>query len=158
MRDGHVVSLQYILRNDEGVELDRSGPGDPLVYLHGASNIVPGLEEKLTGATKGATVRAVVPPERGYGPRVEGAVQRVPRSAFAPDAQIEEGMQVVGESDDGQALTFFVTEVAPETIVLDGNHPLAGETLHFECTVEDIREATDEERSHGHVHGPHGHG
>ena len=150
-----VVTLAYTLRV-EGEIIDQSRDGSPLLYLHGAMNIVPGLEEQLEGAAQGDTVTATVPPEKGYGPRI-GEAQEVPRHLFPDDAELAAGMQVIAHDEEGRQIPFFITGISDEKITVDPNHPLAGETLHFEVTVEELRDATDEEIEHGHPHGPGGH-
>lgn len=150
-----VVTLTYTLRVD-GEIIDQSRDGSPLLYLHGAMNIVPGLEEQLEGAAQGDMVTATVPPEKGYGPRI-GEAQEVPRHLFPDDAELAAGMQVIAHDDEGRQIPFFITGISDEAITVDPNHPLAGETLHFEVTVEALRDATDEEIEHGHPHGSGGH-
>lgn len=151
-----VVALSYTLRDDEGEVIDESRDGRPLLYLHGARNIVPGLEEQLEGAAEGESIKATVPPEKGYGPRI-GETQDVPRNLFPADAELAAGMQVVGHDDKGRQIPFFITGFTEATVTIDPNHPLAGETLHFEVTIESLRDATEEEIEHGHPHGPGGH-
>ena len=151
-----VVSLAYVLRDDDGEIIDQSETGSPLLYLHGAQNIVPGLEEQLEGVAEGESVKATVSPEKGYGPRI-GEAQDVPRNLFPDDAELTAGMQVVAHDDDGRQIPFFITGIADDTITVDPNHPLAGETLHFEVTVQSLRDATEEEIAHGHPHGSGGH-
>ena len=151
-----VVTLSYTLHDDDGELIDRSEDGRPLLYLHGARNIVPGLEEKLEGVGEGETIKATVPPDKGYGPRI-GEAQEVPRSLFPADAQLAAGMQVIAHDDEGRQIPFFITGVGEDSVTVDPNHPLAGETLHFEVTVESLRDATEEEIAHGHPHGPGGH-
>ena len=151
-----VVTLSYILRDDDGEVIDQSQDGSPLLYLHGARNIVPGLEEQLEGVGEGESVKATVSPEKGYGPRI-GEAQEVPRNLFPADAELAAGMQVVAHDDEGRQIPFFITGIAEDTITVDPNHPLAGETLHFEVTVQSLRDATEEEIEHGHPHGPGGH-
>jgi len=151
-----VVTLAYNLRGDDGEIIDQSSEGSPLLYLHGAMNSVPGLEEKLEGVSAGETIQAVIPPEKGYGPRI-GESQEVPRRLFPADAQLFAGMQVLAHDDQGREIPFFVTGIGEDTVTVDPNHPLAGETLHFEVKVEALRDATDEEIEHGHPHGPGGH-
>lgn len=151
-----VVTLSYTLHDDDGELIDQSRDGSPLLYLHGARNIVPGLEEQLEGVTEGETIKATVSPDKGYGPRI-GEPQDVPRHLFPADAQLQAGMQVVAHDDQGRQIPFFITGITEETITVDPNHPLAGETLHFEVTVEALRDATDAEIEHGHPHGPGGH-
>ena len=151
-----VVTLAYTLRDDSGEVIDQSSEGSPLLYLHGAMNIVPGLEEQLEGVAPGETIKATVPPEKGYGPRI-GEAQEVPRSLFPEGAELSAGMQVLAHDDQGRQIPFFITGISDETVTVDPNHPLAGETLHFEVTVESLRDATEEEIEHGHPHGPGGH-
>ena len=151
-----VVSLSYTLRDDDGEVIDQSEDGSPLLYLHGAQNIVPGLEEQLEGVAEGESVNATVSPEKGYGLRI-GEAQEVPRNLFPADAELAAGMQVVAHDDEGRQIPFFITGITEDTITVDPNHPLAGETLHFEVTVDSLRDATEEEIAHGHPHGPGGH-
>ncbi len=151
-----VVTLSYTLRDDDGEVIDESREGSPLLYLHGAQNIVPGLEEQLEGKEAGESLKATVPPEKGYGPRL-GQSQEVPRSLFPEGAELTAGMQVVAHDDSGRQIPFFIIGFTDETVTIDPNHPLAGETLHFEVTVESLRDATEEEIEHGHPHGPGGH-
>jgi len=151
-----VVSLAYVLRDDDGEIIDQSETGSPLLYLHGAQNIVPGLEEQLEGVAEGESVKATVSPEKGYGPRI-GEAQDVPRNLFPDDAELSAGMQVVAHDDEGRQIPFFITGITDDTITVDPNHPLAGETLHFEVTVQSLREATEEGIAHGHPHGSGGH-
>lgn len=151
-----VVTLAYTLRDDDGEVIDQSDDGSPLLYLHGAQNIVPGLEEQLEGVAQGESVKATVSPEKGYGPRI-GESQEVPRNLFPADAELAAGMQVVAHDDEGRQIPFFITGITDDTITVDPNHPLAGETLHFDVTVESLRDATEEEIAHGHPHGAGGH-
>lgn len=151
-----VVTISYTLRDDDGEIIDSSDESNPLVYLHGATNIVPGLEEELEGAAQGDSIKAMIPPEKGYGPRI-GEAQEVPRKLFPADAELAAGMQVMAHDDEGRQIPFFITGMSEETVTVDPNHPLAGETLHFDVTIEALREATEEEIAHGHPHGPGGH-
>ncbi|MDH4283341.1 MAG: peptidylprolyl isomerase [Myxococcales bacterium] len=151
-----VVTLSYTLRDDSGEVIDESAEGSPLQYLHGAMNIVPGLEEQLEGLATGESIKATVPPEKGYGPRI-GQSHEVSRNLFPTDAELVAGMQVIAHDDQGRQIPFFIIGMTEETVTVDPNHPLAGETLHFEVTVESLRDATEEEIAHGHPHGPGGH-
>jgi len=151
--DGQVVILQYTLKNDQGDVLDSSEGGDPLPYLHGAGNIVPGLEKAITGKALGETVNVVVAPEEGYGVRDPAAVQEVPRNAFPEDADVAPGAQFVMHGEGGEVLPVWVVSATDESVTLDANHPLAGQSLHFTVTIQDIREPTEEEKTHGHPHG-----
>ncbi|MBK7643181.1 MAG: peptidylprolyl isomerase [Planctomycetes bacterium] len=154
---GKVVRIHYTLRGETGEVLDSSDSSEPLEYLHGASNIVVGLEEGLLGATPGQKVRVKVAPEKGYGPRAPDAVHAFPRDAFPADMPIEEGMSFQAEGEDGQSLPVWVLSVEAEQVMVDFNHPLAGHTLDFEVTIDGLRDATSEEIAHGHPHGPGGH-
>jgi FKBP-type peptidyl-prolyl cis-trans isomerase SlyD len=149
--EGMVVSIHYTLKNDDGDVLDSSSGGEPLAYLHGAENIVPGLERQLTGRTTGDKFEAVVQPAEGYGERSEIDPQKVPRDAFPDGADLQEGMQVVAQGPSGK-FPLWVVGVGDDHVMLDPNHPLAGVTLHFEIEVQSVRDATEEEISHGHVH------
>lgn len=154
--NGKVVAIHYVLTSDKGEELDRSREDDPMHYLHGHHNIVPGLEKQLAGKTVGDHVSAVVPPEEGYGLR-RGKPQAMRKSEFPKDAVIEKGARFMVRTKEGQAIPIWITKVQGPTVMIDHNHPLAGQTLHFEVDVVDVRDATDEEMKHGHAHGPGGH-
>lgn len=151
-----VVSIHYKLTDDAGNLLDTSQNSEPLHYLHGANNLIPGLENELTGKSVGAAFKVSVPPGEGYGIYREELVQVVPRDLFKGVDDIKPGMQFETEGPNGTEL-IIVTHVSSEDVTVDGNHPLAGKTLHFDVTVEAIREATEEERDHGHPHDAHGH-
>lgn len=151
-----VAQFHYTLTDDAGTVIDSSRGGDPLTYLHGGGNIVPGLEKMMEGKGKGDAFKADVSPEEGYGPRIEALLQTAPRSMFPPDMEPAVGMQFQAESNMGPVLVTVVA-VEGETVTLDGNHALAGQTLHFDVEVTSVREATTEEVLHGHVHGEGGH-
>ena len=152
----HVVTLNYTLKDNEDNIIDQSEDGS-FCYLHGASNIIPGLENALAGKSSGDALSVSVAPEEGYGPRDDARIQEVPRDAFPPEPEIEPGMQFNAEGPDGQAVMVTIAKVEDGTITVDGNHPLAGVTLNFDVTIADIRDASAEELEHGHVHGPGGH-
>lgn len=151
-----VVSIHYQLTNNAGELLDASSDDAPLTYLQGAGNIIPGLEKELIGKAVGAEFTVTVAPEEAYGVRHDHLVQEVPRDAFPEPDALETGMRFTAESDQG-ALSVVITAVSPESVTVDANHPLAGETLHFAVRIEEVRPATSEEIAHGHVHGEHGH-
>lgn len=151
-----IVTMHYTLTADDGNVLDSSSGGEPLSYLHGHGNIVAGLEKALEGAETGFKSRVTVAPEEGYGARREEMVIAAPRDQFDPAMDLKPGLQVVANGPQGQII-FTVREVGDEEVTLDGNHPLAGQRLHFEVEVTDVRAASDEELAHGHVHGPGGH-
>ncbi len=154
--DKHIVTLNYTLKDDDNNILDKSDDGS-FCYLHGASNIIPGLENALTGKTTGDQLSVSVSPEDGYGLRDDEKMQEVPRDAFPEDQTIEAGMQFQAEGPDGQAIMVTIASIDGDTVKVDGNHPLAGVTLHFDVNIAEVREASAEELDHGHVHGPHGH-
>ncbi len=149
--DKSVVTIHYTLTDDAGEVLDNSRDGDPMVYLHGASNIIPGLENELTGKTTGAALKVTVAPEDGYGEHSPEAIQKVPRSAFEGVEDIQPGMQFQTEGPQGMQM-IVVAEVSDDEVTVDANHPLAGKTLHFDVSVEGVRDATPEEIDHGHAH------
>ena len=146
-----VVSIQYTLKNGEGEVIDASEPGDPLNYLHGAGNIVPGLEDQLAGKNVGDLVDAVVKPEDGYGEPSGPGPQPIPREAFE-GAEPEPGMSVLAEDDDGNQIPLWVLDVNEKEVIVTSDHPLSGVTLHFAVKIEAVRDATAEEIEHGHVH------
>jgi FKBP-type peptidyl-prolyl cis-trans isomerase SlyD len=147
-----VVSIHYTLKDDDGVVIDSSSGKEPLTYLHGAGNIIPGLENELVGKTAGASCTVVVAPEDGYGVKSDDLMQVVPLSAFEGVENVEVGMQFQVQGPDGGAQVITVAEVAGEEVTIDGNHPLASKTLHFDVSIEAVRDATPEEIAHGHVH------
>lgn len=152
-----VVTIHYELKNSEGDVLDSSKGQDPLVYLHGAGNIIVGLEEQLIGKKVGDVIEAIVSPEKGYGLPVDALIQTVPREAFGDEIEkVEVGMRFQAETEQGP-VPVVVTAMDEKTVTVDGNHPLAGQELHFTVSVSEIREASKEEIDHGHVHGPGGH-
>ncbi len=147
-----VVAFHYKLTNSDGEQLDSSEGQDPLKYLHGASNIVPGLENELEGKKAGDTLNVEVQPDEGYGQVNPQLVQKVPHSAFEGASEIKAGMQFQAQGPDGQAQLITVIEVSGDEVTVDGNHPLAGQVLHFDVTIENVREASKEELEHGHAH------
>ena len=157
IKHNSVVTMHYKLKDAQGEQLDSSEGQEPLVYLHGAGNIIIGLEEQLLGKAVGDNVSAVVSAEKGYGEPVEALVQVVPKEAFGDEVdKVAVGMRFQAETEQGP-VPVVVTAVEDTTVTVDGNHPLAGKELHFDVTITEIREATSEEIEHGHVHGPGGH-
>lgn len=152
-----VAMIQYTLKNDAGEILDTSVGQDPLVYLHGHGNIVPGLENALAGKQVGDRVTVSVPPDQGYGVRDADGMRSLDRHAFPPDANLEPGTQFMAEMEDGEVVAMWIMEVDDDHVHVDLNHPLAGMTLHFEAEVLGLRPAMDVELAHGHPHGPTGH-
>ncbi|MGY6216825.1 FKBP-type peptidyl-prolyl cis-trans isomerase [Methylolobus aquaticus] len=151
-----VVHIHYTLTDNDGEVLDSSQGSDPMAYIHGMGNIISGLEEALTGRKVGDRFQVSVPPEEAYGVRDNDLVQKVPKSAFHGVDEVLPGMQFHAESSEGMQLV-TVIEVEGDTVMLDGNHPMAGMTLNFDVEVTGIRNATPEELDHGHVHGAGGH-
>jgi len=151
-----VASIDYVLKDDDGNVLDQSSDGS-FAYLHGANNIIPGLENALEGKQAGDNVKVSIAPEDGYGEKNPALIQQVPREAFPANMDIEAGMQFQAQSNGGHQTLVTVTSVDGDQITVDGNHPMAGQTLHFDVTVGEVRDATAEELDHGHVHGPGGH-
>lgn len=147
-----VVAFHYTLTNDAGEVLDSSEGRDPLTYLHGAGNIIPGLEKELEGRETGEKLNVAVTPEDGYGEVQPQLVQEVPRDAFQGVEAVEPGMQFQAQTQGGP-LMVTVTQVEGDTVTVDGNHPLAGQKLNFDVEIADVREASQEEVEHGHVHG-----
>jgi FKBP-type peptidyl-prolyl cis-trans isomerase SlyD len=151
-----VASIEYTLTDDAGNVIDSSVGGEPLAYLHGAGNIIPGLENALEGKTVGDSLKVTIAPQDGYGEKNEGMVQVVPKDMFQGVDTIEVGMQFHAQTEHGmQVIT--VAAVDGNNITVDGNHPLAGQTLNFDVKVIEVRAASPEELDHGHVHGAGGH-
>lgn len=155
--DQSVVSFDYTLTDPQGNTLDSSAGREPLVYLHGASNIIPGLEAEMTGKQTGDAFKVTIPAAKAYGERDEQLVQPVPRKSFPADADIQVGQQFQARSPDGHARVVRVVKVDPNEVTVDANHPLAGVPLTFDVKITDVRTATQEEIDHGHVHGAGGH-
>lgn len=154
--ENSVVSFHYTLTNKDGQVIDSSQGNKPLTYLHGVGQIVPGLENTLAGKLVGDKLDVEVSAEEGYGEHHDFMVQQVPREAFQGVDDIEAGMQFQAQTPQGE-MTVTVTAVDESTVTVDGNHPLAGQALFFAVEVVSVRAATEEELSHGHVHGEGGH-
>lgn len=152
-----VVGIHYTLTDTEGEVLDSTEGETPMLYLHGVGQLVPGLESKLEGAKIGDVCKVTVTPENGYGEFDEELQMEVPRDEFPEDMEFEVDMQFAAESGEGHIQIFRVLGVGEDTISVDGNHPLAGQTLHFEVQIVSLRDATAEEIEHGHAHGEGGH-
>ena len=150
--DNSVVSIHYTLKNDAGEVLDSSQGKGPLIYLHGANNLVPGLEAELTGKTIGATFNASIPPGQAYGEVRDDLIQVIGKDMFRGVENVEPGMSFMAQGDGDAQQQVRVTAVDGEDVTVDANHPMAGLTLHFEVEVVDVREGTDQEIEHGHVH------
>lgn len=148
-----VVEIHYTLKNAEGEIMDSSSGGAPLTYLHGTHGLIPGLENELQGKKVGDSFNAVIPPELAYGEADEALVHTIDRSMFRGVETIEPGMVFTAEGENGQQ-HIRVKAVDGDKITIDGNHEMAGKTLHFDVEVVSIRAASPEEIDHGHVHGP----
>ena len=147
-----VVLMHYTLKNDAGDVIDSSDGADPLPFLQGHGNIIPGLESALEGSKVGDKLDVSIEPEEGYGERMKDAIQEIPSSALQGVDEVKVGMQLQSQDKDGNAFLVTVTKIEDDKITVDGNHPLAGQTLHFSVSIESIRKAEAEELSHGHVH------
>ncbi len=146
-----VASIHYTLKNEQGEVLDSSEGQEPLAYLQGYQNLVPGLEKELEGKQVGDKLSTVVPPEEGYGDKDPQLIQELPKDMFGGIDNIEVGMEFHAETDDGPQVV-EVIDIEGDTVTIDGNHPLAGMDLHFDVEVIEVRDATEEELEHGHVH------
>ena len=151
-----VASITYTLTNTDGNVLDQSEDGKPLTYLHGHKNIISGLESALEGKAKGDQLKVTIPPEDAYGDRNEELIHKVARTLFDASIELKLGMQFEAKAEQGTQIIKVISLEADE-VTVDANHPLAGETLCFDVTVADVRDAIQEEIDHGHVHGPGGH-
>ena len=156
IEENKVVKIEYTVKTEEGVLVDTSEGNEPLAYLHGHKNIIPGLENALVGKDVEDELSVTVTPEEAYGERHEQLIKEVPMQAFQGVDKVEPGMQFNAESPQGPQL-ITVTKVDGDTVTVDGNHPLAGVTLNFDVKVVEVRDASEEELSHGHVHGAGGH-
>jgi len=151
-----VVTFHYTLRDESETEIESSRGGDPTLYLHGARNIIPGLEEAMSGKATGDTFTATVTPEQGYGLRSPEREQRVPMKHLAFKGKLKAGDVVQLNTSEGKrAVT--VVKAGRHSADIDTNHPLAGQTLQFDIEIIDVRAATPDEVTHGHAHGPGGH-
>ena len=150
IQKGRVVGMHYTLRNEEGEIIDTSEGREPLQFLQGYGNIIPGLESELEGKKLGDALDVVVEPENGYGVRHDQLIQQVPREAFQVD-DLQVGMQFQAQTEQGP-VPIRVVAIEGEQVTIDGNHELAGVRLHFAVSIESVREASEEELAHGHVH------
>ncbi|MFV1997520.1 MAG: peptidylprolyl isomerase [Acidiferrobacterales bacterium] len=157
IRKHAVVTIDFELKDDDGNVLDSSEGGAPLHYLHGAKNIIEGLEKALEGKKTGDAVSVALSPEEGYGVHDDDRIQPVPKDMFEDQGQVKVGEQFTAQGPEGEQLTVTIAEVTDDKVVVDGNHPLAGMNLNFEVEIKQVREATKEELDHGHVHGAGGH-
>ena len=150
-----VVTIIYELKDTDGNTLEKMN--DPIAYLHGGhDNIFPKVEEAIHGKNVGDSIEITLDPADAFGDYDEGLVQIEPLSAF-PEKNIKEGMQFEGEDESGELIIYTVTNIADGKVVVDGNHPWAGQRVLFMATIKDVRDANQEEIEHKHVHGPGGH-
>ncbi|MFK2900845.1 peptidylprolyl isomerase [Dyella jejuensis] len=154
--DNSVASFHYTLTGDDGQVIDSSEGREPLTYLHGSGQIVPGLEKAMAGRAAGDQFKVDVAAAEGYGEHHPELMQELPREAFQGVEDIQPGMQFQGHGPQG-VINVTVTKVDDDKVHIDGNHPLAGQTLHFEIEITQVRVASEEEIAHGHVHGAGGH-
>lgn len=155
VKNNAVVAFHYTVRDEDGVQMDSSEGKEPLTYLHGANNIIPGLEKALEGKAQGDSLSVTIEPAEAYGEYVDELVESVPMEAFGEN-KVEAGMRFEAQTPNGP-ISVVVTDVQDDKVTVDGNHPLAGKSLNFEVTIDSVRDATEEELSHGHVHGAGGH-
>jgi FKBP-type peptidyl-prolyl cis-trans isomerase SlyD len=150
--DNCVVSIHYTLTDDDGNIIDSSAGSEPMNYIQGLGHIIVGLERALEGKSAGETLKVVVQPEEAYGPIDPDLIQTLPREAFSGIDTIEVGMEFQAQSDDSHIQYVVVKDVTDEEVTVDSNHALAGKVLHFDVSIENVREADEEEIAHGHVH------
>lgn len=152
INDNLIVSMHYKLTDDDGKVLDSSEGSEPLVYLHGAGNIIPGLEKALVGKVTGDSLQVRVEPADGYGEVMPDLMQTVPKTAFQGVESVEVGMMFEAKGPDGSVQHIIVKKVDGDEVTIDANHPLAGVVLHFAIEIVSVREATAEEADHDHAH------
>ena len=150
--DNLIVSMHYKLTDDDKNVLDSSEGSEPLTYLHGAGHIIPGLEKALVGKIEGDSLQVRVEPSEGYGEVQPELIQTVGKDIFQGVESVEEGMVFEAQAPDGSVQHIMVKDVAGDDITVDANHPLAGLALNFDIEIVDVREATEDEVAHGHVH------
>lgn len=146
-----VVTMEYTLTNDDGKVLDTSEGREPLSFIQGVGNIIPGLDKEMLGKKSGDKFTVRVKPEEGYGERVDEAIQVVPKEQFAEIENLEVGLQLQAQAGE-QVMLFTIAKIEGDQVTIDGNHPLAGVPLNFDVEIVGVRTASEEELSHGHVH------
>ena len=152
IENGKVVALDYVLKLDDGIVVDASEKGSPLLYLHGHQNIIPGLESELSGLTSGDSKDVSVAPADGYGEYESELLQRAPKDRFPEGSHFNLGDEVSAQDPEGNVRHGRITEINSDEVVVDFNHMLAGKTLNFSVTVGEVRDASEKEIAHGHVH------
>ena len=153
----NVVAIDYTLSNDAGEVIDSSAGAEPLVYLHGAGNIIAGLEKALAGKAVGDELDVSIEPEDAYGEYSAELITNLGREMFEGVDQLEVGMQFHASAPDGGMQIVTIRDIDGDQVTIDGNHPLAGQQLNFKVKVVSVRAASEEELAHGHVHGEGGH-
>ncbi len=148
-----VAVITYTLTNADGDVLDQAGEAQPFAFIAGIGSIIPGLDQALEGKQAGDSLNVTIPPEQAYGERIDALTQTVPLEMFQGVDKVEPGMQFNAQTNQGMSVV-TVTKVEGDQVTIDGNHPLAGQTLNFDVKVLEVRDATAEELEHGHVHGP----
>jgi FKBP-type peptidyl-prolyl cis-trans isomerase SlyD len=152
-----VVSINYTLTNDAGEVMDTSEGREPLTYLHGANNLIPGLEKEMEGKSSGQSFKVTIPPAEAYGESNPELIQTLSKEMFKGVDKVEPGMGFTAQGPQGEQ-HIVVTAVDGDQVTIDANHPMAGKTLHFAVEIVNVRDASEEEIEHGHVHdGSHGH-
>ncbi len=152
-----VVSINYTLTNDAGEVMDTSEGREPLTYLHGANNLIPGLEKEMEGKSTGQSFKVTIPPSEAYGESNPELVQTLSKDMFKGVDKVEPGMGFTAQGPQGEQ-HIVVTAVDGDQVTIDANHPMAGKTLHFAVEIVNVRDASEEEIEHGHVHdGSHDH-
>ncbi len=155
--DQSVVNMHYKLTDNDGTVIDSSEGAQPLAYLHGAGNIIPGLEKALVGKAQGDKLQVKIEPKEGYGEINTDLIKIIEKKAFEGVDKIEVGMAFEAKAPDGSTQNIIVKKVEGDDITIDTNHPLAGVTLNFDIQIVSVREATKEELDHGHTHDGHEH-
>ena len=147
-----VVEMHYTLKNDAGEVLDSSVGKDPMPFIHGRGHIIAGLEKAVEGMKVGESCDVSLAPEDAYGPYYDEAIQEIPMEDLKGIDKLEVGMELQSQDEQGNPVVVHVEKINKDSITINANHPLAGETLHFNISIESVREATVQELSHGHVH------
>jgi len=153
IENGKVAIITYALKDDEGNLITDSSEDGPYPYLHGSNNLLAGLQAHLTGRSVGEHLEGVLSPAEAFGERVEDGDDEIPLEDMPEGMELEVGMPLSAEDEDGNYVTIWITAMHDDRIAVDINHPLAGKTLHFSVDVVGLRDANEEERAHGHAHG-----
>ena len=157
IKANQVITLNFTLKDESGEIIDSTNNDQPFSFLSGNNQVLPKLEENINNMIIGGKKNIILSPEDAYGIYKEEAIQSVNRAEFPEDMEIEEGMSFMADSPDGKHLPFTIKEIKDDFVTVDFNHPLAGKKLEFDLELVDVRDATSEEITHGHVHGPGGH-